>query len=187
MKKSQVVNLSKGENVVEIVVTTTIGSAKESKTITLLSDNDDDNHDDNNDDIGEYTNVDSMIIAAYRGEAKAQYLLGKSYLNGTNGLEKDLFESSLWFKKSAEHLYASAQFEYSLALYEGRGILKNKASSIRWLIESAQNDYAEARLKLGICYETGDGVKKDIAKAKEQYRKCPLPEAKERLKILEKQ
>lgn len=184
MKKSQVVSLSKGDNIVELVVTTKNGSIKEARTITLLSGNDED--DDNHNDIGEYINVDSMIMSAYRGDEKAQYLLGMSYLNGTNGLEKDLFESSLWFKKSAESLYAPAQYEYAISLYEGRGILKSKSSFILWLIESAKKDFAEARLKLGICYEMGDGVKQNIDKAKEQYRKCPLPEARKRLQALEK-
>ena len=187
MRRSQVVNLSKGDNVVEISVTTTNGSIKETRTITLIAGNQDDNSDDNHNDIGGYENIDSMIIAAYRGEPKAQYILGKSYLKGTNGFEQDMFESSLWFKKSAEHFYLPSQYEYAIALFEGRGILKNKASSIKWLSEAAQGNYAEARLKLGICYETGDGVQKDIEKAREQYRKCPLPEAQNRLQALENQ
>lgn len=183
MKKSQVLKLEKGENVVDIIVTTITGSKKDSKTIKLLTDDGNNSHDD----IGDYENLDSMIVAAYRGEEKAQYLLGKSYLNGTNGLKKDMFESSLWFKKSAEYLFAPSQYEYAIALLEGRGILKNPPLAIEWLVQSANKDYAEAQMKLGLCYEIGEGVDKNIEKAKEMYRRCPLPEAKQRLMALEKQ
>lgn len=183
MKKSQVLKLEKGENVVEIIVTTTNGSNNSSKIITLSADSDNNIHND----FENYENADSMIFAAYRGETKAQYLMAKSYLNGTNGLERDLFESSLWFKKSAEGLYPPSQYEYAIALLEGRGILKNPKSAIYWLAQSETNGYAEARFKLGLCYELGDGVGKDVKKAKDLYRKCPLPEAKQRLLALEKQ
>ena len=184
MKKSQVFNLQKGDNNIEIVVKSLNGSKKSSKIVRLIVNDDNVNH--NDDDIGGYPSVDSMIVAAYQDDFKAQYLIGKSYLNGSNGFKKDLFESSLWFKKSAELQYAPSQFEFSIALLEGRGIMRNQARGINWLILSANNNYSNAQLRLGLCYEKGEGVKQDIEKAKEWYRKCPLPEAKRRLAALEK-
>ena len=184
MRKTQVLKLSEGDNRIEIVVTSVNGTARSSRNIVLVSDN---NNNNNNDDFGNYENIDSMIIAAYRGEEEAQYLLARSYLYGKNGLAIDLFESSLWFKKSADHNYSQSQFEYSVALMEGRGIRKNKEAAIYWLKLSAEKNCAEALLKLGLCYEKGDGVQQNIEKAKELYRKCPLAEAKQRLSALEKQ
>lgn len=184
MRKTQVLKLSEGDNKIEIVVTSVNGTARSSRNIVFVSDN---NNNNNNDDFGNYENIDSMIIAAYRGEEEAQYLLARSYLYGKNGLAIDLFESSLWFKKSAEHDYSQSQFEYSVALMEGRGIRKNKEAAIYWLKLSAEKNCAEAQLKLGLCYEKGDGVPQNIEKAKELYRKCPLAEAKQRLSTLEKQ
>lgn len=184
MRKTQVLKLSEGDNEIEIVVTSVNGTARSSRNIFLVSDN---NNNNNDEDFGNYENIDSMIIAAYRGEEEAQYLLARSYLYGKNGLTIDLFESSLWFKKSAEHNYSQSQFEYSVALMEGRGIRKNKEAAIYWLKLSAEKNCAEAQLKLGLCYEKGDGVPQNIEKAKELYRKCPLAEAKQRLSTLEKQ
>lgn len=183
MRKSQVLKLFEGDNRIEIVVTSVNGTARSSKNIVLASH--DNNH--NYDDFGNYENIDSIIIAAYRGEEEAQYHLAQSYLHGKNGLGIDLFESSLWLKKSAEHNYSQSQFEYSVALMEGRGIKQNQEAAIYWLKLSAEKNCAEAQLKLGICYEKGDGVQQDIEKAKELYRKCPLAEAKQRLSALEKQ
>ena len=184
MRKSQVLTLQKGDNIVDIYVKTVTGSKKSSKTIKLIGNDNDNNH--NDDDFGDYPSIDSLVVAAYQEDSKAQYLMGKSYLNGTNGFEKDLFESSLWFRISAELLYAPSQFEYSIALLEGRGIMRNQASGINWLILSANNNYSNAQLRLGLCYEKGEGVIQDVEKAKEWYRKCPLPEAKQRLVALEK-
>lgn len=181
-KKSQVLKLSKGENVIEISVTSVKGNKKSQKKIMLKSF--DDNN--NNGNYGDYECIDSMIVAAYDGDPKAQYLMAKSYLNGSNGLSKDLFEASLWFKKSSERMYAPSQYEYSISLFEGRGILKNESLAIYWLKESANKDFDKAQLKLGICYEKGQGVEINLEKAKELYRKCPLPEAKQRLSALEK-
>lgn len=184
MHKTQVLKLSEGDNKIEIVVTSVNGTARSSRNIVLVSDN---NNNNNNDDFGNYENIDSMIIAAYKGEEEAQYLLARSYLYGKNGLAIDLFESSLWFKKSAEHNYSQSQFEYSVALMEGRGIRRNLEAAIYWLKLSADKNCAEAQLKLGLCYEKGDGVPQNIEKAKKLYRKCPLAEAKQRLSTLEKQ
>lgn len=182
LKKSQVLKLSKGDNVIEISVTSVKGNKKSQKTIIFKSD--DGNN--NNGNFGDYECIDSMIVAAYDGDPKAQYLMAKCYLDGNNGLSKDLFESSLWFKKSAERLYAPSQYEYSISLFEGRGILKNQSLAIHWLTESANKDFDKAQLKLGICYEEGEGVEKNLEKAKQLYHKCPLPEAKQRLSALEK-
>lgn len=184
MRKTQVLKLLEGDNKIEIVVTCVTGTAKSSRNIVLVSDNNNNNF---NDDFGNYENIDSMIIAAYRGEEEAQYLLARSYLYGKNGLAIDLFESSLWFKKSAEHNYSQSQFEYSVALMEGRGIRKNKEAAIYWLKLSAEKNCAEAQLMLDLCYEKGDGIPQNIEKAKELYRKCPLAEAKQCLSALEKQ
>lgn len=184
MKKSQVLTLKKGDNDVEIFVKTIAGNKKSSKIIKLTSNEDNNNH--NEDDFGDFPNIDSLVVAAYQEDSKAQYLMGKSYLKGINGFEKDMFESSLWFRKSAELQYAPSMYEFSVALLEGRGIMKNQAQGINWLTQSAMKEYAEAQFRLGLCYETGEGVKQDIEKAKELYRKCPLPEAKQRLMTLEK-
>ena len=187
MLKSQVLTLKRGENNVEIIVTTIQGSRKSSKSITFLGGNDGDgNHDNFYNDDSDYEDIDSMIAAAYGGEVKAQYLLAASYLHGTNGLGKDLFESSLWFKKSAESHYAPSQYEYAISLLEGRGILKNPPLAIHWLTLAAAENYAEAQLRLGLCFEAGVGVTQNIEKAKEWYHKCPLPEAKQRLMALKK-
>lgn len=184
MRKSQVLTLQKGDNIVDIAVKTVTGSKKSSKTIKLIGNDNDNNHNDY--DFGDYLSIDSLVVAAYQEDSKAQYLIGKSYLNGTNGFEKDLFESSLWFRKSAELQYVPSMYEFSVALLEGRGIMKNQKQGINWLTQSANKNHAEAQFRLGLCYETGEGIGKDIEKAKELYRKCPLPEAKQRLMALEK-
>lgn len=184
MKKTHVLTLKKGDNIVEIFVKTTNRSKKSSHNIKYICNVDNNNH--NNDDLGNYPSVDSLVVAAYLEDSKAQYLIGKSYLKGINGFEKDLFESSLWFRKSAELQYAPSMYEFSVALLEGRGIMKNQMQGINWLTQSANKECAEAQLRLGLCYEMGEGVKQDVEKAKEFYRKCPLPEAKHRLIALEK-
>lgn len=183
MRKTQEFNLKDGENNIEIVVTTLKGNKMSTKNIFYKKRNDNDNPIVDND-FEEFECLDSLMEYAHFGHSKAQYLLGKAYLNGINGLSKDVFESSLWFKKAAEKSYPPAEYQFSISLFEGRGIYKNVSKALSWLNAAVNDDYAEAQLKLGILYETGKYVGKDIEKAKDLYRKCPLKEAKERLENL---
>lgn len=177
MIKSQELMLKKGTNLIEIVVNTVKGSCKSSRTVTCASD---DNVVINNDDIV----VEDVLALAVIGDSVAQYILGKCYLDGTNGFSRDLFEASLWFKKSAEKSYPVAQYQYAISLLEGRGIYKSVHKGLEWLRSSVAQKYPEAQLKLGICYETGKYVDKDINMAKKLYKECSLVEAKERLNKL---
>lgn len=175
--QSRALTLAKGQNLLELVVTTLGGKQDSQKKIFYRNSN---NIDD--DDISD--NISDIIEKAYSDDVEAQYHLGEIYLVGRNGLKKDLFESSLWFKKSAEMKYAPSQYEFAVALMEGRGVLVNNLLAIHWLEEAANADYDKALLKLGICYETGNGVTKDIEKAKSLYKRCSLQEAKLRLNAL---
>lgn len=178
MTKSQVVKLKEGENIIEILVSTINGNKKSTKTIVLKGKND----------VNEntVTDIDILIRNAYNNDAKAQYFIGKFYLNGEHGLSVDLFESSLWFKKSAELQYLPSIYEYAISLFEGRGIMKSKSLAIQLLTQAGDRGHAESLFKLGLYYETGNFVDINIEKAKELYKKCPLPEAKQRLMALEK-
>ena len=77
-------------------------------------------------------------------------------------------------------------YEYAISLLDGRGIIKSVPLGIEYLNIAGDNEFAPALLILGIFYEKGNFVEKDVEKAKQLYRKCPLPEAKRRLEALEK-
>lgn len=186
MVQSRVVNLQPQKNEVKIRVETAERTFVSTKTIYYLSKEEEEEDDDVviDDEEEMEDDMNELLEAAYDHDPKAQYTLGLYYLNGSHGLERDLFESSLWFKKSAEQGYPDSQYEFAVALLEARGILRNKSLAVSWLMKAAEKKHAKAQYRLGLCYETGVGVKQNLEKAKELYRSCPLQEAKKRLSAL---
>ncbi|MCD8296977.1 MAG: sel1 repeat family protein [Prevotella sp.] len=175
MIQSRTVILKKGVNDIEIAVKTVNGLTISQKSIKCGNDNDENEE-----------SLQNLFDEAYNDNPEAQYTLGMYYLEGKNGVEKDLFESSLWFKKSSELGYANSQYEFAISLMEARGILKDIPFAISLLEEASEQNNPQALFKLGLCYENGIGVSKNIDKAKELYKRCPLDEAKQRLIDLEK-
>jgi TPR repeat protein len=92
--------------------------------------------------------------AAEKGEAWAQYELGRLYENG-NSVPKDYGKAFEWFQKAAEQEHHNA---------------KNQLAKIIALI-TEQGD-ARAQYNLGERYARGDGVPKNEWKADELYQKA---------------
>ena len=69
---------------------------------------------------------------AAAGDAKAQYNLGVSYVNG-EGVARDEAEAVRWFRKAAEQGYVKAQYNLGAAYATGRGVPKDEAEAYFWL------------------------------------------------------
>jgi len=102
---------------------------------------------------------------AESGQARAQFSLGMSYLNGNGGFAKDLSLAFKWFERSAQQGYAEAQYALGSMYLSGRGALQNFESAYEWFDKAAQQNHAEAQYRLGIMYRTGHGVPIDKSKA----------------------
>lgn len=136
-------------------------------------------------------------LFAELGDARAQYNLGVSYLNG-DGIAKNPDEAAKWFGKSADQDYAYAY--YALGLHDenshtvffsrlaaaadqgvaeaqfriGRAFANhdNRSEAVRWYRKAAEQGLAEAQFNLGRCYYNGFGVKRDFAEAAKWYRQA---------------
>ena len=58
---------------------------------------------------------------ADKGDAKAQYELGRAFFSGTLGVAKDKAEAVKWFRKAAEQNVADAQFSLGVCYANGQG------------------------------------------------------------------
>ena len=90
----------------------------------------------------------TYYAAAEKGDAEAQFSLGKCYFRG-EGVKEDKAEAVKWFRKSAEQDNAKAQNNLGLCYYEGEGVKKDKTEARIWLEKAtAQGDiYAVDLLK----------------------------------------
>ncbi len=106
----------------------------------------------------------SLTEMAERGDARAQYLLGKTYLNN-QGTAKDLALAIEWFEKAASQGNADAQFALGLIYLTGRGAVQHYEVAFQWFEKAAMQNHAEAQYRLGTMLRNGDGVAEDKVKA----------------------
>src|SRR6266516_4290983 len=114
--------------------------------------------------------ADRKVLAEIRagadkGDAKAQYELGRAFFSGTLGVSKDEAEAVKWFRKAAEQNVADAQYNLGVCYAIGQGVTEDDAESVKWFRKAAEQNYADAQYNLGVCYDSGEGVAKDEIEA----------------------
>jgi uncharacterized protein len=121
--------------------------------------------------------TDRKVLAEIRagadkGDAKAQYELGRAVFSGTLSVAKDEAEAVKWFRKAAEQNVADAQFSLGVCYANGRGVTKDDAEAVKWFRKAAEQNYARAQYNLGVRYAKGQGVAKDDAESVKWFRKA---------------
>jgi TPR repeat protein len=77
------------------------------------------------------TSLADLTAAAGKGEAPAQFELGRRYLRG-EGVETNLMAAAQWIRKSAEAGLAVAQNRMGVMTEEGTGVPQDTADAVRW-------------------------------------------------------
>jgi TPR repeat protein len=96
---------------------------------------------------------DELQARAEKGEAVAQFLLGRAYLLATDGVKKDEAAAAVWFKKAAEKGDESAQNYLGLMYEKGRGgLTQDVEKAMYWYRKAADKGYASAQNNLAVIY-----------------------------------
>ena len=130
--------------------------------------------------------VEKLLVAAQKGDPKAQWELGYCYATGGDGVAKDYKQSVRWYRKSAVQGYADGQWKMGVCYYVGYGVRRDYKQAVYWHRKAAEQGHSFSQYSLGKCYEKGTGVKKDIKQAVYWYRKAATryEKAREALKKL---
>jgi TPR repeat protein len=88
---------------------------------------------------------------------QALMLLGLIFDFGRGGVEKDLEEAAICFRKSADLGDAGGMFSLGLAFANGSGVAQSFPSAARWYQKGADNGEDRAQTNLGIMYMEGRG------------------------------
>ena len=109
------------------------------------------------------TDMNSVRAKAETGDAVAEYQLGRSMLS-PHPTDSEFASAMPWFRRSAEHGYAPAEYMYGGMFREGRW--KNPQQLVYWWTEAGEQGNVHAQLWLGVSYEQGrDGVERSYSKA----------------------
>ncbi|MGA9342724.1 MAG: tetratricopeptide repeat protein [Rhodanobacteraceae bacterium] len=118
------------------------------------------------------TALEEFRPLAARGDAEAQYRLGRMYEFG-EGVAADMPQAMIWLRKSAEQGNAFAQTELGIIYATGDGgVSRDDAQAVAWLRKGANQGNATAEYNLGAMYAKGQGVTTDYARAVTWYRKA---------------
>lgn len=75
---------------------------------------------------------------ALKGDADAQFTLGKNYEAGRSGLKKDYLEASRWYRLAAEQGDPFAQASLGLLYRFGKGVEQDYVQAYMWFSLSAR-------------------------------------------------
>jgi uncharacterized protein YdaT len=117
------------------------------------------------------TPIDAAIALAEKGDALAQYNLGRSYADG-EGVPKDAVEAVKWYRKAAEQGDADGQYGVGFAYASGEGVPKDYVEAAKWFHKAAEQGNSYSQVMLGHAYAEGEGVPKDAVEAAKWYRKA---------------
>jgi TPR repeat protein len=108
---------------------------------------------------------------AERGDAEAQYRIGRMYEYG-KGYPQDTALGITWFNKAASQNHAAAQTELGVIYATGDGVKQDDAQAVAWFQKAAPLGNATAQYNLGLLYAKGAGIKLDNAQAIAWFRKA---------------
>jgi len=108
---------------------------------------------------------------AEQGNAKAQYLLGTMYLNGT-GTKKNPDKAMKILLIAAKQGVVDAQYKIGDMYYSGDGITQNFKKAFPWIQKAAKQGNERAQSTLGMMYYHGRGIPSNPKKTAKWLRKA---------------
>ena len=115
------------------------------------------------------TDVSSLKKQAESGDAKAEYLLGRSYMVGA-GVSQDYQEAARWYRLAAAQGSADAEFGLGFLYEHGKGVGQDYRQAVTYYTAAAKQGQATAENNLGSMYEHGQGVRRNLGEAARWYR-----------------
>src|SRR5271165_2262852 len=110
------------------------------------------------------SNLGRAKAAAKRGDAAAEYFMGRAYFLGKD-VAQDYSKAAELFRKAAEQGNAPAQNDLGVMFESGLGVEQDPTQAVYWFTRSAEQGDASGQCNLGRMYATGSGVDIDLVKA----------------------
>ena len=108
--------------------------------------------------------VQRWLIAAEKGDAKAQFNLAISYYNGV-GISKDWGKAMQWFKEAGRQRIVDALYMLGMMFQFGKGVVPDGKEAFRWYYKAAELGDAESQYRVGNSFFLGRGIEEDSVAA----------------------
>lgn len=102
--------------------------------------------------------------AAEKGDARAQFKLGKMYALG-QGIARNYADAFKWNQKAAKQGFVPALHNLGVMYESGKGVPKDVQQAVLMYRKAAEAGLAQAQFALGDRLERGDGVARDYVEA----------------------
>jgi TPR repeat protein len=99
-------------------------------------------------------------IQAQKGDAQAEYFLGKCYAKG-KGVPRDYAKAAKYYWLAADQDFAFAQTDLAALYALGQGVVQDDAEAAHWYLKGATNGDSLAQYAIGLFYAQGRGVTND--------------------------
>ncbi len=109
-------------------------------------------------------------VAAAKGDAASQNIVGLMYRNGSDGVQRDYAKALHYFQLAADQGNADAQANLGGAYVLAQGVNQDFATAVHYFQLSANQGNGHGQADLGSMYERGWGVQLDYAQALYWYR-----------------
>ncbi|MCY4154631.1 MAG: tetratricopeptide repeat protein [Gammaproteobacteria bacterium] len=111
-------------------------------------------------------------LAVEQGNARARYLLGCAYLNGT-GVRQNDTEAANWFRLAAEKGVAAASGDLGYLYLIGKGVSQDYREAQKWYDLAAEQNHAQASLRIDVMSSLGKHIPKDEIATEERLGRVP--------------
>lgn len=119
-------------------------------------------------DSADVTSFEFLRLAADRGDAYAQYKLGRMY-SKIFSVVQDYAKAIKYFRLAADQGHAESQYKLGVMYEEGCGVAKNGAEAAKYFQRAANQGHATAQWNLGRKYYERSGVAQSYDKAAMYY------------------
>lgn len=106
----------------------------------------------------------TLMEAAKRGDAAAQYEAGQRYASG-EGVTQDMTEAARWFERAAAQGLTIAEYRLATQYEKGRGVPQDDAKAREWYQKAAEGGNVKAMHNLAVIHAEGRGTAQDFETA----------------------
>ena len=106
---------------------------------------------------------------AMEGNARAQFIVGRMYANGTAVNQSDT-EAIRWYELAAQQGFYLAQYSLASMYFYGYGIEQSYKEAVYWWHKAAEQGHPDAQARLGYIYRGGKAAEKDETEAAKWFR-----------------